>query len=806
MAEEKEIILSVNTGQAESRLAQVQKQITELAKSQKELKKQYDSGKVSAEDYATANEAMAKALSLLKGEFKTLANEATKNVSVNASLGDSYNEISARVVQLQKDYKALTAEQRESAEGKELLNSIAEQKQALKDMDATMGDFQRNVGNYPQGMARTFGALDEVFAKFGLNLEQLSSQGFASFGSALKSVGGGIKQFGKTLLTSPIGWLLITIQAIVIVFDKLKEGFEKNTKAMGSLKKLMTSFKPVLDLIEKGINLIVESIAWVAEKIADVIASFSGASEEAQDAVDKQEKAEIRRHNEEAKRKREERREKRENSQLELDLSDLRAKIADKDKYTAEERLAFMDELIKKEKEVVAKSKESADLELMRAQRTDKLAKKVEDIPLFGDVLGTILDQDERIIEAETDVIEKTREYNEKMRALEEERADIAKEIAEKESERRKKAEDAEIKRGELEIQIADELAGALLAIEEDSYEKRRKVLEQQQAKELEDLAKKYSDEELLTEQAQKDLLELTTAIKRRQQAELDALDAEETARQESILRQRAEAIAQVEDDIYNQRKEAGLVTDEEAKAVEAEKFAQELEELRKRLEEKGVAEEEIQRLINEKKTAQAIAQAQKEEEIEKQKSIAVANQMENSLNAFGSVLDGVEQLAGAFAKDDEERAKMSKVLALGKIAVQTGVALAQGIASAQSVPFPANIGAIATTITSVMTGIASAIASVNGAKFATGGIVGGTSYTGDNVPVLVNSGEMILNQGQQARLFELANGYGGSSIDALAGALAYAVSQQPAPVLVYEEFNAFTGKTAKINEMTTIQ
>lgn len=786
MAEEKEIILSVNTGQAESRLAQVQRQITDLTKAQKELKKQYDAGKVSAEDYATANEAMAKALSLLKGEFKTLANEATKNVSVNASLGDSYNEISARVVQLQKDYKALTAEQRESAEGKALLDSIAEQKQALKDMDATMGDFQRNVGNYPQGMARTFGAMDEVFAKFGLNLEQLSSQGFASFGSALKSVGGGIKQFGKTLLTSPIGWLLITIQAIVLVFDKLKEGFEKNTKAMGSLKKLMASFQPVLDLIEKGINLIVESIAWVAEKIADVISSFSDASKEAQDAVDKQERAEIRRHNEEAKRLAEERREKRENAQLELDLSDLRAKIADKDKYTAEERLAYMDELIKKEKEVAEQSKTSAEEELRKEQIIDNL------------------DREEDIIELETVVLEKTREYNEKMRALEEERANIAKEIAEKESERRKKAEDAERKRGELEIQIADELAGALLAIEEESHEKRRKVLEQQQAQELEDLAKKYSDEELLTEQAQEDLLALTTAIKRRQQAELDALDAEETARQESILRQRAEAIAQVEDEIYNQRKEAGQVTEDEEREREAEKFSQELEELRTRLQEKGVVEEEIQRLINEKKTAQAEAQAQKEEEIEKQKSIAVANQMATSLNAFGSVLDGVEKLAGAFAKDDEERAKMSKVLAIGKIAVQTGIALAQGIASAQSVPFPANIGAIATTITSVMTGIASAIASVNGAKFATGGIVGGTSYTGDNVPVLVNSGEMILNQGQQARLFELANGYGSSNIEALAGAMAYAVSQQPAPVVVYDEFNAFGAKVAQINEMTT--
>ena len=43
--------------------------------------------------------------------------------------------------------------------------------------------------------------------------------------------------------------------------------------------------------------------------------------------------------------------------------------------------------------------------------------------------------------------------------------------------------------------------------------------------------------------------------------------------------------------------------------------------------------------------------------------------------------------------------------------------------------------------------------------KFATGGIVGGNQKSGDNVLVRVNSGEMILNAAQQARLFALANG-----------------------------------------------
>jgi hypothetical protein len=51
-------------------------------------------------------------------------------------------------------------------------------------------------------------------------------------------------------------------------------------------------------------------------------------------------------------------------------------------------------------------------------------------------------------------------------------------------------------------------------------------------------------------------------------------------------------------------------------------------------------------------------------------------------------------------------------------------------------------------------------------AKFEDGGIVPGYSYTGDNVPARVNSGEMILNSAQQANLFNMANGKGGGGVN----------------------------------------
>lgn len=57
------------------------------------------------------------------------------------------------------------------------------------------------------------------------------------------------------------------------------------------------------------------------------------------------------------------------------------------------------------------------------------------------------------------------------------------------------------------------------------------------------------------------------------------------------------------------------------------------------------------------------------------------------------------------------------------------------------------------------LAGVAAIVAAMSSMPhFATGGIVPGTSFTGDKVPALLNSGEMILNGSQQNNLFRLLN------------------------------------------------
>ena len=74
--------------------------------------------------------------------------------------------------------------------------------------------------------------------------------------------------------------------------------------------------------------------------------------------------------------------------------------------------------------------------------------------------------------------------------------------------------------------------------------------------------------------------------------------------------------------------------------------------------------------------------------------------------------------------------------------------AVAGATASGAKLPFPGNLIAIAIGVGHVLAVLA------NLHKFATGGIVGGNSYSGDKQLARVNSGEMILNKQQQATLF----------------------------------------------------
>ena len=83
------------------------------------------------------------------------------------------------------------------------------------------------------------------------------------------------------------------------------------------------------------------------------------------------------------------------------------------------------------------------------------------------------------------------------------------------------------------------------------------------------------------------------------------------------------------------------------------------------------------------------------------------------------------------------------------------GAAAAEGASSVASVPYVGPILAIA-AIATIMAAILGMLSTVQG--FATGGVVGGNSYTGDKILARLNSGELILNTAQQDALYKELN------------------------------------------------
>lgn len=140
-------------------------------------------------------------------------------------------------------------------------------------------------------------------------------------------------------------------------------------------------------------------------------------------------------------------------------------------------------------------------------------------------------------------------------------------------------------------------------------------------------------------------------------------------------------------------------------------------------------------------------------------KEIQAKNQeAADSFEALGSMFESVGTIMGG------ETGNMIK--AFGEIVSTIGttiaklvsLAAANGVASAFELPYPANLAALATVLAGVATAV-STIMSYSTSSFASGGIVEAPHAIGDMNMVRVNSGEMILNGSQQARLFHMLNG-----------------------------------------------
>ena len=168
--------------------------------------------------------------------------------------------------------------------------------------------------------------------------------------------------------------------------------------------------------------------------------------------------------------------------------------------------------------------------------------------------------------------------------------------------------------------------------------------------------------------------------------------------------------------------------------------------------------------------------------------------------------------MADAAGEHSRELAMASKILALAEIAINTGKAIAAGVAQAQSVPFPGNIAAIATTIATVIANITTAIKTVKSAKFASGGqVVGPGTGTSDSIPASLSNGESVITARATSMFAPILSSFnmmgGGVPInlaasnnqtmgeDMLARAVAKGVQMMPRPVVSVEEISSVSNR-----------
>lgn len=126
----------------------------------------------------------------------------------------------------------------------------------------------------------------------------------------------------------------------------------------------------------------------------------------------------------------------------------------------------------------------------------------------------------------------------------------------------------------------------------------------------------------------------------------------------------------------------------------------------------------------------------------------AYAKSMESIGNSLISVLEAV-------GESDQNFAKLSKIITLFKITVDTGKAISSGVANAMELPYPANLAAVATTVAAVLANIATAVSTVKSANFAEGGkVVGPGTGTSDSIPANLSNGEFVMTA-KATRIFE---------------------------------------------------
>jgi hypothetical protein len=237
-------------------MRQVAKAITEvkansdaLAKIQQQRIRLEEKLKALENDVAKETEKLKFRIRDVTAEYKrraaaeTAAERAAKAQELATNrLGASYADLSNALNDLRERYKDLVVQGKANTdEAAKLRDAIVKLDRELKEIDFSVGQFQRNVGNYAQSFKE---ALTDFFRGAGPAGQAVLGLGFAAqrAGDAFRAAGGGVKGFVRAVVEGGralrgVGLLLI-LEAIskLASLGKGLEALEKAKERLDSLK------------------------------------------------------------------------------------------------------------------------------------------------------------------------------------------------------------------------------------------------------------------------------------------------------------------------------------------------------------------------------------------------------------------------------------------------------------------------------------------------------------------------------------------------------------------------------------------
>ena len=405
----------------------------------------------------------------------------------------SYNALSKQMSELKKAFKE-TNDEAERSKLAAQINGINDQ---LKEMDASIGNYQRNVGNYEGAFTKGLTGIADKLQALG-NPLAIAKNGVNALGKAMKA-----------LIANPVGAF---IMAIVVAVKALKKGFEGSETATNSLKRAFSALQPIMNAISNVFTGFANIVGSIAEKaIPALVNGLQKASDWMMNLLNKlgivsDEKLESFRKSIEAQKEavkttqeltdreialtERKRKFQVDEAKAQMEIEELKSKAADKEKYSAKEREKFLNDAIAKERaindEKLALAQEEYDILKKRSELTDNDA-------ATNDALAA----------AEANLYNTKREYYAKEKELVAQKIAAGQELSAAEKENAEKAE--EIQKEELkkveEIQNRAELS--LLSNKD---------------RELKILEKEYNEEKALLEKYEKDTTKLTEEYEKKKQ------------------------------------------------------------------------------------------------------------------------------------------------------------------------------------------------------------------------------------------------------------------------------------------------